>query len=162
MKLFLKFKHWQLFLIWILSGILFVATINTSIWILTFAIYDFIMVGWIYSIGKETNRLNGKNKIENYNEDLWFFLFLISLVPFAYFSHSLEKSNGFLIFGAILFESISAIKLVNFSAKALKQNEKKIDLKFTDYLTEFLLIIFFGIGIWIIQPRLNKIINKRS
>lgn len=87
MEFFLRIKHWQLFLIWILSSTLFAATINTPIWILTFSIYYFVLIGWIHSIGKVSNKLNGKYRIENYKEDLWFILSLISVLPFGYFIH---------------------------------------------------------------------------
>ena len=147
---------------WIISGTFFVATIESPFWVLTFAIYYFLMIGWIYSIGKVTNKLNGKFKIENYHEDLWFVLFFIFIIPFGYFSHSSTPINGLIKFGAILFESIPAFKIINFSAKALGQYEQKENLKFKEYISEFFLIGFFVIGLWIIQPKMNKIIEKQQ
>lgn len=44
-----------------------------------------------------------------------------------------------------------------FNAKALKAVETKKPVTFSDYVGEFFLIWFFPIGIWIIQPRINKI-----
>lgn len=161
MRQFCRFKHWQFFLIWIISGTLFVATIESSFWVLTLSLYDFVIVGWIYSIGKVTNNLNGKLRIENYHEDLWFVLFFISFIPLGYISHSSSPISGLLTFGIVLFESISAFKLINFSAKALGQNDQKKNLKFVDYISEFFLIVFFVIGLWIIQPKMNKIIEKQ-
>lgn len=160
MVIFLRFKHWQLFLIWILSAILFITTSESNWWILTFALYDFLLVGWIYSIGKITNRLNGKYKIENYHEDLWFILCLISFIPYGYFAHSNTPNDGYLKFGTFLFWAISALKLINFSAKCIRQNEKKENLKFADYFNEFLLIVFIVIGLWKIQPKMNGIIEQ--
>ncbi len=162
MKIFLKFKHWQIFLIWIITGVLFAITIFTHIWFITLAIYAFLLVGWIYSVGKVTNELNEKNRIENYHEDLWFILFLISVFPFGYFSHTTTPENGFFMFGAMLLEAIPAIKLVNFSARAISQYEKKKSLKFSDYSNEFLLILFLPISIWKIQPKMNDIIKKNK
>ncbi|HBZ68109.1 MAG TPA: hypothetical protein DEO70_14845 [Bacteroidales bacterium] len=164
MKIFLKLKHWQLFLIWIFAEIIFIATSSTPIWILTTGLFGFTIIGWIYSIGKVINNLNGKNRIENYKEDLWFILYLISVIPFGFFfrnMHSPEPMNGFLSFSAGLVGFISMIKLVNFSAKVLNQYESKRDLKFADYSNEFFLIVFMIIGIWIIQPKMNKIIDKK-
>jgi uncharacterized membrane protein len=164
MKIFLKFKHWQLFLIWIFAEILFIATSSTSIWILTTGLFGFAIIGWIYSIGKVINNLNEKNRIENYKEDLWFILYLISVIPFGFLFRTFESSesmNGFLSFGAGLLGFISMIKLVNFSAKVFKQHESKRDLKFADYSNEFFLIVFMIIGIWIIQPKVNKIIDRK-
>ena len=162
MKVFLILKHWQLFLICYMTAILFIATSDSSFWILTFLLYESIIAGWIYSIGKIANNNNSKNKIENYHENLWFILFIISFIPFGYFSHSKTPNNDLLDLAAVLFEVFTAFKLVNFSAKAIKQNELKKDLKFTDYLNEFFLIAFLPIGIWIIQPKMNKMMKKKK
>ena len=165
MKVFLKFKHWQLFLIWIFTEIVFIATVNTPVWILTTVLFGIAIIGWIYSIGKVINNLNAKNRIENYKEDLWFILYLISMIPFGYLYKNLDSAetlNGYFIFGAGLLGFISMIKLVNFSAKAYTQYESKKDLKFGDYSREFFLILIMIIGIWIIQPKLNKIIDENK
>lgn len=160
MRVFLKFKHWQFFLIWFFLGILFAATSDSSFWFLTFAVYDFVFVGWLYSIGKVTNAINGENQIINYREDSWAILYYISLIPFGYFGHSVQPNNGFFMFGAVVLESIAGFKLVNFSAKAISQNEKRKTLTFGDYITEFLLILFIPIGIWKIQPKMNRLIKN--
>ncbi|MFB6341183.1 hypothetical protein ACE1ET_05655 [Saccharicrinis sp. FJH62] len=84
MKIFLKLKHWQLFLVWILSQFLFIATLHTDFWLITFEFYAFTAVGWIYSIGKVTSKLNSDNKSKNYKEELLMILYLISGIPFAW------------------------------------------------------------------------------
>ena len=160
MRVFLKFKHWQLFIILVSLGILSAVTSDSSFWFLTFALYDFALVGWIYSIGKVTNAINGENQIINYREDLWAILFYISLIPFGYFAHSVQPNNVFFMIGAVVLESIAGIKLVNFSAKAMSQNEKRRTLTFGDYMSEFLLILFIPIGIWKIQPKMNRLIKN--
>jgi hypothetical protein len=162
MKVFLILKHWQLFLIFYITAILFAVTIDSSFWILTLLLYDFTLVGWIYSIGKIANNINSKNKIENYHENFWFFLFYISFIPFGYFSHSKIPSNDLFMLATIIFVGFSAFKIVNFSAKAIKQNEINEELKFKDYLNEFLLIAFIPIGIWFIQPKMNKIMKNKK
>lgn len=142
------------------TGIFSAATTYSSFWLLTFAIYAFVFIGWIYAIGKITNTNNQKNRIENYKEDLWFVLFLVSFIPFGYFSHTTKPENGFLMFGTLIFEAVSAIKLINFSARAISQYEKKKNLKFNDYVSEFIMILFSPIGIWIIQPKMNRIAKE--
>jgi len=161
MRVFLILKHWQIFLLWFLSQILFRATIHTSYWLLSTIIYGFIMVGWFYSIGKVINKIN-KNKIENYHEDLWFILVMISLIPLAYFTHSTTPTNDLLFLVFTILDVFCLFKLINFSAKALKQNKEKKNLKFADYFGEFFLICIIGIGFWIIQPKLNMIIKTND
>ena len=162
MKFLLKLKHWQIFIIWILLAVIFTWSSNSSIWIITFLIYMISLIGWIYSIGKITNSLNEKYKLINQKEDLWFILYLITTLPFGYFYINLEYGNvnPLIIIIPGIIGLISIIKLVNFSAKAFKQNELKNELKFKDYENEFFLILFLIIGVWIIQPRLNKMIKK--
>jgi hypothetical protein len=164
MKIFLKFKHWQLFLIWIFTEIVFITTVNTPIWILTTGLFGFAFIGWIYSIGKVINNLNEKNRINNYKEDFWFTLFFVSVIPYGYFYRNLETigSNNILLnLGVGLLQFISMVKSVNFSAKVLKQYETKRNLKFSEYFNEFFLIGFMIIGIWVIQPKVNKIVDKK-
>lgn len=43
------------------------------------------------------------------------------------------------------------------SAKNLKKTELQRPVGFSDFITEFLLILFFPIGVWILQPRVNKL-----
>jgi hypothetical protein len=163
MKIFLKLKHWQIFLIWILSEILFISTIKSSLWIITIEIFGFVMIGWMYSIGKVINNLNTKNKIVNYRENLWASLYMISLIPFGYFYKNMiafGQVKGIILLATGLIGFISGIKLINFSAKAYKQFDTKKELKFEDYSTEFFIILIMIIGIWIIQPKLNEISKK--
>lgn len=44
-----------------------------------------------------------------------------------------------------------------FMAKALKSVETQSEVSFTDCIGDFMLLIFLPIGIWFIQPRINKI-----
>lgn len=46
-----------------------------------------------------------------------------------------------------------------FTAKIIKTAELQRNLKFYEYINEFILMILLPIGLWFIQPRLNKIIT---
>lgn len=62
-----------------------------------------------------------------------------------------------------LLTSIGAVAYlfcIHFNAKLLKSVELKREAMFSEFSSDFLLILFFPIGIWIIQPRLNKIIRN--
>ena len=163
MKIFLKFKPWQLFTIWIITSIIFFITMRTMFWWITFELYAFSIVGWMYSIGKYFNKLNDKKAIVNYGEDIWFILYLICGIPFGYyfanFGH--DTSNDLILKISGLIGFVSMIRLANFSAKAYKQYNNNKDLKFSDYLEEFIWITIFIVGIWRIQPEINKIIDKK-
>ena len=46
-----------------------------------------------------------------------------------------------------------------FVAKTLKTVELQKEVLFSDFAGEFFIVWFFPIGIWIIQPKINKIIE---
>jgi hypothetical protein len=46
-----------------------------------------------------------------------------------------------------------------FVAKTIKTAELQREVKFSEFAGEFFLIWFFPIGVWMIQPRINKIIE---
>ncbi|MFP9113621.1 hypothetical protein ACLI1A_06745 [Flavobacterium sp. RHBU_3] len=48
-----------------------------------------------------------------------------------------------------------------FSAKAFKSIELQRNVVFNDFIAEFFLIWFFFIGVWILQPRINKIFEQQ-
>jgi len=49
-----------------------------------------------------------------------------------------------------------------FNAKSLKAVELQRPVTFGDYIGEFFLLLFFPIGVWIIQPRINKIFEEKE
>jgi hypothetical protein len=49
-----------------------------------------------------------------------------------------------------------------FAAKTLKTVELKREATFSDFVGEFFLIWFNFIGIWILQPKINKIIQSQD
>jgi len=49
-----------------------------------------------------------------------------------------------------------------FNAKALKAAEWQRPVTFSDFAGEFFMIWFFPVGIWILQPRINKLFENKS
>lgn len=49
-----------------------------------------------------------------------------------------------------------------FVAKALKTAEWQQPVSFSDYLGEFFLLGFFPVGVWLIQPRINKLFSQTT
>ena len=112
MKIFLKLKRWQLLLVYLLSTIIYTETRNTSYWILTLLFTDLIIFGWIYSIGKITNKINKNNKITNYHEDLWFAFSILYIILFEYFTFINTTRNiliQFMLFVFVIY-SLSAYR----------------------------------------------------
>lgn len=49
-----------------------------------------------------------------------------------------------------------------FPAKVLKSVETKTEASFGDYFGDFMLILFLPIGIWFLQPRINRAVEKEK
>ncbi len=49
-----------------------------------------------------------------------------------------------------------------FPAKTLKSLEMKTEASLGDYFGDFMLILFLPIGIWFLQPRINRVIEKEK
>ena len=92
-----------------------------------------------------------------------FISYFVGYMLFNLFVHKVKSLNadlevklyiglGFLSLGCIVFGLL-------FAAKTIKTAELKRNLKVYEYLPEFALMILAPIGLWIIQPRLNKIVR---
>lgn len=51
---------------------------------------------------------------------------------------------------------------IYFVAKTIKTVELQRKVTFSDFVAEFFLVWFFPIGIWILQPTINKLVDKDS
>ena len=59
-----------------------------------------------------------------------------------------------------LFSIFCTFYSLYFVAKTFKTVELQREVKFSDFAGEFFMIWFYPIGIWIIQPKINKMIEK--
>ncbi len=134
---------------------------KTEIWFISFIVYFGLIFGWIYSIGKV---LNEKNAEILKKLNIWSIAYIISIIPFVINFHNLEigyfeEMNQLVSIPAGIVAFISIVNVVLISAKSLKQKEEIKELTFSNYAKEFFLIIYMVIGIWILQPKLNKIVK---
>lgn len=162
MNIFLKLKHWQLLLVWILASIQLQVFKATDFWYISFAVYVALIFGWIYSIGKV---LNEKKSDVTKRLNSWSIVYLIAMTPFAIHFHymmvdSYQEMNILLLIAGGIIGSISFLKVVLISAKSIKEKEKNGALTFGSYALEFFLILYMILGIWILQPKLNKIVDN--
>lgn len=65
----------------------------------------------------------------------------------------------FLIIPLHLFSIFCMLFALYFIAKALKSVEIMKQARFNDFIGEFFLFWFFPIGIWFLQPRINKLFD---
>jgi len=86
---------------------------------------------------------------------LYLTLFLPSLLNFQ-----VEPIIFLIIMPLHLFAMFCMLYSIYFTAKTLKTAELQRIAHSSDYIGEFFLIWIFPIGVWFIQPRINKIVQQ--
>lgn len=199
-NIFLKARHWQLFLL--LFGIPFGFQVFTIFSILSsipepyrytnpdsigfafagpFVFFPVMMLlmlavffGWFWSMGIGLHsRLPQELKISTlfFKISIFFPFLYLTILSIGvgmmmnglfnpgqdfYSPESIATMSS--IIGVLhLFAIVCIFYSIYFSAKTLKSVELQRKATFSDFAGEFFLIWFFPIGIWIIQPRLNKL-----
>ncbi|WP_298782685.1 hypothetical protein [uncultured Polaribacter sp.] len=168
MKKILKFKHWQLFILIVLTGAWTspspLKEIINSIALITFLI-------WIYAIGiygqKKLESLKLptlKTKLFEINIILFPFLLIVSflLSPEQTAENTQAEFNTLtiLLIPIALYMFFAFFQTIVFACKTISMLELKREVKFSDYLVNLILILFLFIGIWILQPKITKLIAE--
>jgi hypothetical protein len=186
---FLRAKHWQVFLVicgfpylfqlilmpTMMAGNSFVSSLNLLL-IITI-VCAFVLFAWLWSIAIG---LQSKIPVEvkmNVRKFKMLLLFtLVYLLFFSIYMASLFNSIGlvrinsvetmFGMFWIILplhfFCMFCMLYCLYFVAKTFKSVELQREVVFSDFAVEFFLFWFFPIGIWIVQPKINKMIQDKE
>ncbi|HSJ67238.1 MAG TPA: hypothetical protein VK921_06175 [Anditalea sp.] len=184
MEILLKAKHWQIFLI--IIGIPILIEILDSIIVLsgsgeafTFrAILRFLLIipfitfyFWLYSVGYLLNkriRDHLNTRTGYFALSLWtsaFSLFFLSIFVLFIWDDweklMIENNFTYVVFGIVVFLAIATLLLaISYVAKTLLRAERNAHVHSSDFYSEFVMILFFPIGIWILQPRINDVFIK--
>lgn len=180
MTKFLTLKHWQIFGLLMGLPIAFqfiaIASLFSSkdptITLYVFPVMMILCVGfffaWLYALGANLHKKLPATTTMNLKRFKIFisipvaYMLFLSVFMSAMFSNSGGPPNP-AIFALIvplhLFSMFCIFYCLYFNAKALKTVEWQKPVTFSDFAGEFFLIWFFPIGIWIIQPRLNKLFD---
>ena len=163
MNIFLKLKHWQLFglLIGILVVVSAVAYQQDQIKILLMTIlFASVYYGWLYALGVNLHKKLPNAVQMNLKKFKWHFFIPIAVILLSIIFTGRENSIATVV---LLFASLVSMYCIfycyYFIAKALKAVESQEPNE--DFLGEFFYLWFFPIGIWFIQPRVNKIFDEK-
>jgi hypothetical protein len=179
-KLFLRAKHWQIFLM--LFGAFFVGQVavicsiavaarsaedfgkfSQLLWVVTLP-FMFGLLGWLWSMGKFLSSIIPSSL----RLQIGFFRFALiypAVYVFAFiaFFETRKPAMFALIFPFHLFAMFCMFYNLYFVSKSLVLAETGKPASFYDYAGPFFLIWFFPIGVWVVQPRINRIYaQKRS
>jgi len=184
MKKLLQAKHWQLFMLTIGVPIIleiilipFIIIGNNHMVILKIMPIMFIffvggLFGWFWAIAihlQEKLPDDLKLKVNRFKTFL-----LIPIIYFAIFfvfldfimRGAIENGTGpdpavfALIIPFHLFAMFCIFYCLYFVSKIFKTVELQRKVTFSDFASEFFMIWFFPVGIWIIQPKINKMIEN--
>jgi hypothetical protein len=179
MKKLLTLKHWQIFMILIglpvilqiVGMIAMISGKNRTIALLSFPImlllFIAIFFGWFYALATSLNKRLPDTVRMNLTKFKWFlfipvaYMLILSVFMVGLFTNmSNPHQPPIQIFALVvplhLFSMFCIFYCLYFTAKSLKAVELQRPVSFGDYAGEFFLLWFFPVGVWIIQPRVNK------
>jgi len=185
MNKFLTLKHWQLFgvligipfLFQMISFTLVIASHRPGVMFFVlpvlFAVYMGLFFAWFYSLGTNLYRklpATAKMNLTRFKVFLLIpviYMTLLCVGLFGAYSSALKgvQPNPLIfifIFPVHFFCMFCIFYCLYFNAKALKAAEWQRPVTFSDFAGEFFMIWFFPVGIWILQPRINKLFENKS
>ena len=181
----LKAKHWQIFML--LCGLPFLVQIvsmpvlffgNPARSIIPMMLIFLICLGgflsWFWSIGMGMRHLipeacrpkTGKFRFFLIYALVYMLLFSVFIsYTFSMVDHINQSQDTFagmffVIFPLHMFAMFAIFYCLYFVAKTYKTVELQRTVTFSDYAGEFFLFWFFPIGIWVIQPKINAMVNN--
>ena len=168
----LKLKSWQLFLIFLIpTAIPFLFPIEKREhgMMIGAIIWALIYIYWLDNLG--TNlfmRCRKKSKINiqlfKFNT-LFIFIYIFVIVALKYLVDKKTDINpGILVVimcALSLYAVIGILAILSFVCKVLITVEERQLATFDQYAVEFIFLLFFPIGIWWLQPRINTIFSRK-
>lgn len=129
-----------------------------------------IAMGLQYKVPANVKMKTGKFKVFFFTQLVYMLLIFIGMgIMMAGLSNTLEggqQPDPGIVFGSIavilplhLFSMFCMFYCLYFVAKTFKTVELQREVTFSDFAGEFFMIWFFPIGIWIIQPKVNKMVD---
>jgi len=169
MKYFLTAKHWQIF--FLVAGIPIIGDLfydQTNSYVFSFHSVLTIISGvsfftWLWSIESVIGKFRiAVNPIRSRQFKIIFFAVIfyiaISLLLLLLTGAFLDNVYWFVLhFICVIFVLIIFYQC----AKLIKQVELNREPDFAEFFLYFLLIWFFPLGIWVMQPKLNRIMSPK-
>lgn len=178
MLFLLRLKHWQLFLItWGIPILINIYTFSRpTLMVKLFPVMMIVFIigifGWIWAISTQLHKklpmevnLNIRGFKIIFSVPIFYTLALTLWMAYQFYFNFHEASpNVGPVIGIIAFfhflSMICILLGLRFAAQTLRSVELGRLAKFSEYAVEFVLIWFSPIGFWVLQPRLNKLIDE--
>jgi hypothetical protein len=175
---FVRVKHWQLFLLIVgvsvldeVAGVVIMTANDSSTgswgaaglaWGFVTAIAMLCLVGWWWAVGTFLNSTNPETlrlKTGFFQLALFYPIAYICAAGLVFLSP--KPSMIAVILPLHFFAIFCLFYVLRFASKSLAMAETGRQAKFYDYAGPFFLMWFFPIGIWFVQPRINRLYSQR-
>lgn len=143
-----------------------------------FAISGFVQFSWFWNVLTKLSTLIPAEKVNMPVKRIKLFFLIpiiyICLIPLfvAFVITNIANQDpagimkvaiaGFFVFILHLFCIFCMFHTIYFAAKTIRAAELQRNVTFSDFTGDFFLIWFFPVGIWFIQPRINKLIEQSN
>lgn len=127
----------------------------------------FILLAWLLSIGMAANRRVKENLRRNTRLALASAVYAISYIAIAPFiwpgpgELSSGESSMALVFPFHLLAMVAVFYVLAFAARNIIMAERQSEVSFFDYSGPFFLMWFFPVGVWFVQPRVNRLVSSQ-
>jgi uncharacterized membrane protein len=171
LKLFRDAKGWQLFLVLIgyaigVKTLTAQSTYPVAASVLAIVVFWALYAGWLWAIASEANRRLDPSLQKS---PKWMIIGLAYAVLYMFggmifLSRTADTGQGIpgFIFPLHVLAMFGIFYAMAFTAKRLITLERQQEVTFFDYSGAFFLFWFFPIGVWIIQPRVNKLLGSND
>lgn len=180
-KTFLEAKHWQLFGLTVGIPLLFLSSLVSGGDQVVFRFVFFmplsgvilllVLYGWFWSVGVGLQKKIPQDLRLNVKFFKWTVIFpfiyitlILGTLSYAFSSDwdyieqyiDLLDSALFIILPIHYFTLFCLFYQLYFVSKTIKTMELQRKVTFGDYIGELVLVLLFPIGIWFVQPKINK------
>lgn len=158
MRFLLKLKSWQLFVLIVIP-----ALIPNSLSIYNTVVYLnlFVSFSWIYLVGTSMHSLipaSVKPNIKYFR--FYFLLIIIALILFRIAQFSSGNSTTWLSAAGGIIYVIGFICVCGFAGKMLESIIEGEIVNNSDALKAIICFIIFPVGLWYIQPAVQRVLAK--
>lgn len=121
---------------------------------------------WIFSVGRYLSEAKGTVSGIAYRffyiSVMYLFLILSLILFFPLFGDKIGKIFSGILLSMLVIGVVCIYYVMTYLSKMIVNVEKKDASNSSDYIETFVALIFFPVGIWFIQSRINKIQSRTN
>jgi len=161
-SLFLKAKHWHIFVVLFvipqLASFAAIASMQIVFFSVMTAIFGLCLLAWYWALGSFLSSASRPKFRMNIGLFRFAVLYPLCYVPFfMWVALDFEDGISPIIIPLHLLAMACMIYVLYFVSKSLVLAETGKAASFSDYVGPLILFWFFPLGIWFVQPRVNRL-----